>query len=32
MMRELMDAVEVTPADNGTLVRMRRSVKREVPT
>jgi anti-sigma regulatory factor (Ser/Thr protein kinase) len=32
MMRELMDAVEVTPADDGTLVRMRRSVKREVPS
>jgi serine phosphatase RsbU (regulator of sigma subunit)/anti-sigma regulatory factor (Ser/Thr protein kinase) len=31
MMRELMDAVEVTPADNGTLVRMRRSVKLEAP-
>jgi anti-sigma regulatory factor (Ser/Thr protein kinase) len=28
MMRELMDAVEVTPADGGTLVHMRRSVKR----
>jgi anti-sigma regulatory factor (Ser/Thr protein kinase) len=32
MMRELMDAVEVTPADDGTLVRMRRSVQRGSPT
>jgi serine phosphatase RsbU (regulator of sigma subunit)/anti-sigma regulatory factor (Ser/Thr protein kinase) len=28
MMRELMDAVEVRPAEDGTLVRMRRSVER----
>jgi anti-sigma regulatory factor (Ser/Thr protein kinase) len=29
MMRSLMDEVEVTPADDGTTVRLRRAVRRE---